>query len=479
MTYRFRASTDGGSTYTTLTPGVPDSLFQWSKDDQNGRAPKRMEFGGALTFFGDDYLFFKDREENGDPCENVLIEVDLKCAGSWELAWSGYIPNRGGEWDMHLCTMTVKPEPMDRYTCFQDAMKIKHNMIDVAATGCEAFFDIAIPFVRPYPEARLLYDVIVFLLDESGCEYTELQSDFFEWNPPGDAPGYSSGINYVTGATNKLNLLYIDQKSNTLNTSQPSQYATKAELSLGDMLKWLREMFCVYWDIDTDGIVRLEHIKFWEYGPGLSLYDLDSYEPLRYKFLRQQIPRRETFEWMDESIGSGATDFLGLDIIYPADCAGTELQNEKSISLPITTDLLHLASNEETASPRGFVLIATAPNGASPDLAIWTDNGALSGTPLTNVPLSWANLHRDYWTWDRYLPTGNLNGADVTFDGFRPTTEQAEVLVKCFECDTLTFDSNLTMTSRLGTSFGDLEARVKQARLGTDGHLRLILDYSK
>src|SRR5690606_27354701 len=103
---------------------------------------------------------------------------------------------------------------------------------------------------------------------------------------------------------------------------------------------------------------------------------------------------------------------------------------------------------------------AAANNAPSPDLAI-NANGAITGVSRTNAPMAWANLHRDLFTWNRYLPSGNLNGSDVTFDDYRPNIEQEGVVIDLC-CDLLEFDAsdriNSNLSERLGCEYAFVQS---------------------
>ena len=126
----------------------------------------------------------------------------------------------------------------------------------------------------------------------------------------------------------------------------------------------------------------------------------------------------------------------------------------------MTTDINFVLADPDAISKQGFVLLATTFDGVVYDTII--DEGAITGTMITNAPLSWANLQRDFWTWNRYLPSGNMNGQDVTFDGFRPNIEQEGLsLPMC--CGLSDFDAREYLSTRLGARLGIVRAEVVSA----------------
>ena len=321
--------------------------------------------------------------------------------------------------------------------------------------------------------ARRWIDVLQHLVDKSGCGVAGIRSDFFEWDPVGDAPGYASGINYVTGRANQVDQLIILEKSDAVDPDA-TQAATREELTLKDALRHMFTMFRVLWDIDDDGYLRIEHYSYWFTQPGVNVSDYTNIERRVYASLNDEVPRIERATYK-EALGG---DFVGKDIVYSGPCvkSGSDKEVEYGVG-DIVADLSMILSDPSSVSRRGIVMVATTFNGSSYDTIM--DIGAITNTPTTNAPLSWANLQRDFWTWDRYLSSGNMNGEDVTFDGFRPNVQQEAITLRCFGCDALDFQSDRTIGTRLGEAFGGVRGQVEKATLDRSGNLSLVLKYAR
>lgn len=321
---------------------------------------------------------------------------------------------------------------------------------------------------------RTLYDSIGYLLEKTGCGLTGIRSDFLEWNPPGDAPGYVAGYNYVTGEINQMDHLLIAQKSDIIDPTA-SNPATSGYTTFKDMMKALNVMAQLYWDIDDDGYLRIEHWRYWTFPVGITASAYPPViEPQTYQHLAEQIPRIERAEWM-EAIGP---DFIGADIYYDSPCVNSQGRDDVQEYSPgkITTDIGYIMNDPTAISKDGFVILATTFDGS--DYSVIVAVGALSLTYVSNAPLSWANLQRDFWTWNRYLPEGNMNRQDVQFDGWRPNIEQEGVsLPLC--CDILTFDAKDQVVTRLGQVIGGINATVETAEYSLhDYKVRMKLRYS-
>lgn len=323
-----------------------------------------------------------------------------------------------------------------------------------------------------YDGSRLVESVAEYMLDQSGCDLHGVRSDFFEWDPVGDAPGYASGVNYITGGANQINHLVILQKSDAIdpNASNP---ATIGEMTFAELMAALRVMFRCYWDIDDDGYLRVEHWHYWLFDSGLDMTeqrDGRTVDPLIYDAVGGEIPRIERAIWMEAQ----GRDFVGKDIVYAGPCVNTEEPKEWSPG-KITTDIAFIQASPDQISRDGFAIMAcTVDSGA---YSVILDNGAITGNYATNAPLSWANLQRDFWTWDRYLPNGNMNGSDAVFDGFLPTVEQERASVTMC-CELFDFNPSEPVTTALGVMLGtDGVVESTELDVPTD-RLRLTIRYA-
>jgi hypothetical protein len=334
----------------------------------------------------------------------------------------------------------------------------------------------AIGLVVQYRRARPLQDVVAYMLEKTGCLSLAV-SDFFEWNPIGTAPGYSSGQNYVTGNANQIASLVLVQASDAIlpNATTP---ASVGKLTFKDLFALWKGAFRVYWDIDEKNNLRIEHYRYWNFGQGLNLSQSINYykvvEPMGYAHLKGETPTIERLNWR----ASQGKDFIGVDLLYTGPCVTTDGQNNvKEYSAgAFTTDIRMIQSDPGAISRDGFIILATTTADDVYETII--DNGALSGSNVVNAPLSTANLQRDFWTWDRFLPNGNMNGQDVTFDGFVPNIEQERVSATVC-CDVLRFDPKKRVTTTLGARLGGITAMVDSAEFDLlTCRLHLTLNYT-
>ncbi len=303
------------------------------------------------------------------------------------------------------------------------------------------------------PHSRLLENAGNYIIDRMECGDMTMRSDFFEWNPYGDAPGYSPGINYVTGGANQVSNLVILQKTDAINPDATDQ-ATIGEMTFSEFMRMMFTMFRVYWDVDNNGDVRLEHWSYWSIQQGIDLTVLDGAdEPQVYVHVTDDIPRIERAKFMEAQ----GNDFVGKDIRYSGPCVVGDKVEEISPG-KITTDITYILTDPTEISKEGFAVLAT--NLVDGVYVTIIAQGAVSFSNTTNAPLSWANLQRDFWTWDRPFRYGNMNTIDTEFDGYMPNIEQSDVTASLC-CDLMVFDPRDFMTTRLGNRINAQRAIVE------------------
>lgn len=258
----------------------------------------------------------------------------------------------------------------------------------------------------------------------------QLTSIFFDKNPNTSDPKYSPGINYVTGTSSAVDQLIISHRTDVVDTSATNPaHAPAGNLTLKQMFQWAREEFNVYWDILPNGKLRMEHFSYFQATLSLDL-TAAQYKPYvdkknAYSHTREPIPSFEVFQWQDGQIGT--LDFLGKNIVYDAGCTAPGQKVEHNPEL-LSTDLPYLTNNPDLSrSSEGFVMIAT--DIYLGDYIVESEIGVLSGNIMPNGHLSWANLHQNYHRWNRYLPSGEMNGTDTTFLSWRPNVKQVDITI--------------------------------------------------
>lgn len=242
----------------------------------------------------------------------------------------------------------------------------------------------------------------------------------------------------ITGTANKYKNLILLQASDAKPTSDPATVMNTSLKSILDALRLLNlRWFLEYDPYSPIGRPRLiiEHMKYfnngYSYGSLSSDYTVDN-SRLIIGFTSDNTPQKEK---MTTSFAI-SRDFVGKPIEYPVGCAGDdEVQHQFDIS----TDLLQYIINPED-TPNDIILLLATEDVSYTTIVnevpytvdsyrVMANTGALSGFNILNTDLSVANLQETLWTYDRYAPTGTVNGSELTFDSIKRMRQQQKVSV--------------------------------------------------
>lgn len=214
--------------------------------------------------------------------------------------------------------------------------------------------------------------------------------------------------------------VHITQKTNILK-GEYDQPAQKAEVSLEDIMKMLRDCFRCYWYIE-DGKFKIEHISFFMRGGSYSyntnvqldftkLVDqfnkkLSSYFQSEVEYDKTDLNQRYEFGWMDD-----VTDLFGGVTI---DVKSNYIQKDKTEEINISqfsSDVDYMLFNPSNFSDDGFALLCPVKNGSSLELPIVKtqlvdENGDTYNAVIQNFYAAWAYLVR-FYMYD--MPASNLD----------------------------------------------------------------------
>lgn len=209
---------------------------------------------------------------------------------------------------------------------------------------------------------------------------------------------------FLYGDNNPLGLdrfyVYITQKTNILkgDYDQPAQ---KAETSLEELMKMLRDCFRCYWYIE-DNKFKIEHIRFFMNGGSYSeqsSYQLDftkltdqfnkklsSYFQSEIEFEKSDLNQRYEFGWMDD-----ATELFGGAAI---DVKSNYVQKDKTEEINISqfsSDVDYMLFNPSNFSDDGFALLCPIKKGSSYELPIITVNNLIdeNGDKYKAIAQNW------------------------------------------------------------------------------------------
>lgn len=204
--------------------------------------------------------------------------------------------------------------------------------------------------------------------------------------------------------------VYITQKTNILK-GEYDQPAQKAEISLEEVMKMLRDCFRCYWYIE-DGKFKIEHISFFMRGGSYSYNNniqldftkltdrfnkkLTSYFQSEVEYDKSDLNSRYEFGWMDD-----VTDLFGGVTI---DIKSNYIQKDKNEEINIqqfSSDIDYMLFNPSNFSDNGFALLCPIKNGSSLEIPIVEtqlidENGDQYDAIIQNFYASWAYLVNFY-----------------------------------------------------------------------------------
>lgn len=274
------------------------------------------------------------------------------------------------------------------------------------------------------------------------CPQLVLESDFFQWNA-----AVPTNINYVTGLLSKVRNLIMFQKTDIKRPSSGSN-ATIGNINFNDLLKDICTIFQLKYSVTDDFKFKIEHVNYYK-DRAISIdTTLADYMKLTrgnraYNYDEDGVPLKETFAFMDISSG----DFASNDIIYSGSCAGNgTTQSIDYVISNITTDVQYCLTNPSSSSvvnEDGFVLIACD------DANTILREAAIHAGNVINNSLAWAQLHRDYWRYNRPLSTFMMNEVLTSALSVKPIKIQVDFSVPL--CCT-SFDPKMYVKSSIGNT---------------------------
>ena len=254
---------------------------------------------------------------------------------------------------------------------------------------------------------RGLVDTIKMFLVKSGCGLT-LKSDFLLNN-----------INPVTGLNNRLTHLQLNNCSD-LKDPQSSEPATILNMTFGDLLNSMMNMFNCYWFIDGEDF-RIEHLAFFENGYSYTssvqpMYDLTT--NVDASTGKPELIASNKYSYNVDSVCSSEKwtninpvyyDFQDLQVYYGIQSDNTE----KVYGTSFITDLGGVLNFSSEYSNSSCVIVAieqvvvNLTTGETKWIVI-DEVGVRSGFMATNGHLCPANLFTNYWQHGRVLESGEF-----------------------------------------------------------------------
>ena len=435
---------------------------------------------GELIFKGVDYTYLNSIVDNLVSYPGGCTYIDFVIYCDEEEFWTGQFKYPYSfTFDDDSCIATGTPEVVDEYSCIMDyyeqeyLMPIRPAPIDIELRTCPPG-NVLLKDFGFTSSLKEYLDYLINHIDAIDCDLT-LKSSFM-WRddfPNGDNYVASyGGDNYVTGNFNRLDCIYLYQNTSLRLNLGGTLCEEQSKFSFRQFEELLRNAFNAYWYIDENGDFRIEHISFFlpgfahsDFGSWIDLSTLmsgcNSYAERRnkYKHLTDKLFDQEKWKWQHwegtEGEVAHGVDFEGEPIYYgieenrKADCVYGEFK-EKIYSIPnFFTDIywayqLEALFEADTIGCPGWCMwdVNVATN------YIRCETGILSGVSTINGHLSTANLHDNFFRWDRIFLNGNMNGVDEVFDSAQKLKLQEEIEFPL--CCSDEFDPMKTIITEMG-----------------------------
>lgn len=302
------------------------------------------------------------------------------------------------------------------------------------------------PAAEGFDNGVTLKALLEFMLQEISCSNLNIISNFFAINEDGTSP-----INDVyIQAADKLYNMVLFQKTDIKDPGADTN-ATIAMISFKELFEDLQKMFNVYWLVDDDNNLRIEHITYFNEVRMLNLLETPWEDRIKkqwkYSYESNEYPRGETWKWPDKA----SDDFNGTGIFYSGSCVSRE-QNERDKNYQLEqlyTDVTYLISGKDKTGNDGIVIIA------APDGYIFSEVNKWSREFNLNGHLSWPNLLHYYHQYNRPQKKGTLNGQVTVFKSIKRTRKQT-IVIPFACCDILQFRPQDLVKTQLG--WGEIES---------------------
>lgn len=277
-----------------------------------------------------DYALFLDIETT-NRCQLYEYKIDIECDNEFTPFWYGTFGTIDGEFDLDQCIYKMTPVVKDNYGCLLTDLDINllstPNVIEVNVDSNEPSND------RVYENCRNFDEALEYVATQTCSEIQGVVSDFFQINPEN-----ASSINYASETEN----LYTQMAFGSLQDVSepiPSDEARVENVTFRQLMDELRILFNVYWFIDENENVRIEHITYFFAQSGMDL-TIDEYQDYvlgtrKYSYNQNDSPKYEVWSMTNSDMGGT----ISVDSV----CGSLSSINGKGVIVKGTTKKYNLS----------------------------------------------------------------------------------------------------------------------------------------
>lgn len=308
-------------------------------------------------------------------------------------------------------------------------------------------------------------------------------------------------LNYVTMRENYLNNIYFILTRNLTPNIDLADASSFPDITLKDFFEDLNKLFkgTLYWFIDDDSNLRIEHIKYLDLTK--SPTDLRGDELLEF-----------TEEWKyDKSsqynrielrqVNASGIDFTENLILFNKIVSNKRNQDiKKEFETKILSTDIRYAIENSTDLEDGIMMIATFDEKISEtetQKKVKNKFGLRSGVEESNGYLALSNIIEDFGRYEGVWTTGEVNGLDKTFETTSRTKNGVEIELRglknnlfyiteigegILDDSTVDFDNETTKLNLRyrynSTPLGDRFALMVQKEENFDGAENILFDFA-
>lgn len=421
----------------------------------------RRKFQGSLIFGGKqrlaDWEYFYDIN-TVSPCDELVLTIYRDGVEYWR----GYFSVTDGAFDFDTCTFEIVPLCYDAYRDLLEKKDTEYNILSYVS------HDVVTNAIRlgigeVYSRNMWLMDIIEFLGShvsyglKPGCT---ISSDFF-----------TEATNPATGRANELLYLTMACKSDIIDPLATNPQET-AMLSWQGMMDILWAMFQVTWNYDSaTDTINVEHISWFGVGAVIDTTDQKiARGHNRYASGKEKLPKYEYFRFAE----ANDDNFVGSYIYYPDVCVSGDYKTNKiTTAVNVTTDLEYIINSPDLISTDGWVILCNY-EVAGPAYYVVNGIGCLDPRFVRlNMPLSWANLHNNYYRHYRSHTDGIMNESATDFFTAKKSKRQDLSIIMCDE-----FDPESQFKTELGDDYlGGQYGLLERAEISPAGNIIMSLLY--
>lgn len=378
--YKYYIKKEGSSAVQVFPTNADNLIYKYDRRGEAGIVFERL-LETSLKFNYESGNFNFRTQELTDKCEEIDIIVQKICDGEKEIFYHGVFAIMEGKFDPENCVYEIKPRvKRDLIDDIQvNILDVPNPVVEGGVTGVRAYNTNANPTQRTYQQCRYFDEVILFVAQKSNPNIQGIISNFFQINP--------DGVFYIPGITNYWENMAFGSLSD-IQEPIPSNLSTLAQATFREIMDDLNVLFDVFYFIDDNFNLRIEHRIYFQGSQGLVLTgsQYKKYIKKKYEYVIDDLPKEET--WKIQGSRESAT------LIYSGISRTKKQENSKVYQTKvINTDYQERMLNG--GSEEGLFLFAT--NGGVGTGGVWTMyQGGLTNLKLT-APYLVKNLH----TYDR------------------------------------------------------------------------------